>query len=203
MTDGNEKKELTFSYKIFEAVFLSLFLSTFVSLLEAGSYLEMNLVSLIIGHSSLFLPLLLSVFMYYIIYMKRYEFNESLGNWTNFVSIVLVLAVFSIFQEIIPFMRLVSQCKSFQSIYIESAFLHPISILLLVIGCAWLYDRAFKKASNKQHSLILIFAGILCLPEAAIIENRIMDTFGMAKGSLIIVFLFVIGFMIRRYWLRD
>ena len=198
MTEEKKEKELTFSYKIYEAVFLSLFLSTFVSLLEAGSYLKLNLVSLVVGHSSLFLPLVLSVLIYYVIYSKRYDFNESLENWTYFASFALVLAVFSIFQEIIPILGSVAEKGNFLSVYTDSAFLHPISIAFLSICCLWLH----YKAIDKQLPLVLILVGILAGFESLLVGSRILDIFGN-YGGLISIVIVISAILIRLFWIHD
>lgn len=195
-----EKKDsVTFAYKIYEATFLSLFLSTFVSFLETASNSNLNLIALVIGHSSLFLPLLFAIAIYHVVFTKRYEFNKSLEKWTNCASILLVFSVFCTFQEIIPVIRSITPGEDFISLYTQAATLNPISIIFLAVCYSWLYGRAFREKKPPQ-VMVLAYAPVLF--EISIIGNRMAEQLGAATGTVaagIVIALIVI----RQYWWRD
>ena len=194
-----EKFSEPFAYKMYEIVLLSLFFSAMVSLLEIGSNIDLNLFSLILSNSSIFLPLLLSIAIYHVIYTKRHEFNECLNKWTIYSSISVTFVSVTIFQEIIPLLKQLPSEDSFLSLYIKSAILHPLSIMILALCYYWIYYRAF----SRKAPFVMAFAILLIAPEASILHLRLQNFVGIPLVFFIEGALFIAFCVIREYWWRE
>lgn len=188
-----------FAYKIYEIVFISLFISALVSMLEIGSQLRLNLITLILGNSSLFIPIILGVAVFHAAYIKRFELTESLKRYIYCATVLLVLLTMSIFQEIIPIMLEINENNSFYQLYSESATLQPLAMTLLSACYFWLHERAFKKPAKW---IIFLPVGFIYI-ELNILGNRLTEIAG-DKIALILGFILVIGIaVVRKFWWRD
>jgi len=189
----------SFAYKLYEIAFLSLLLSAFLSMLEIGSQFRLNLTAFFFGNSSLFLPVILAVAVFHVVYVKRFEFSRSMKRYAYSATVALILLTLSIFQEIVPIIMDMGGGSSFLHMYAKNAVIHPLSIILLSISYFWLYHRAFHK---RPPWLVVLPVGFIFI-ELIILGFRITEIFGRKSAIIITFVLLVILAVTRHFWWRD
>jgi hypothetical protein len=192
-----EEKGEPFVFKMYEIAFVSLFISSLVSMLEIGSQLRINILVFLIGNLSLILPVAFSIVIYYTLYEKRFNLSKKMRQYAKVSIIFTVLVSISYYQEIIPIMMDMKISQDFLTLYSHGTFIHPIAIIALALVFPFMYKEAFNKP---YHLALDILLGCV-YPQFYAVVTHLGDYVGVEasrKIEALVTFIILILFLMRR-----
>jgi len=191
-----------FAYKLYEAVFLSLLLGTFVSMLSFGTEVELNMYMLIGSNVILLFPPIVAVAIYHTIHTRRFELTKTFEKWAYFAIMSLVLIAVSIFQEIIPIMGSLHDetLREFVGQYLEKAIVHPVFVMFLIFSFLWMYRKVYRLFLFPFVFFLLVFVPL----EIYYRGKQLISALGQVEGIIIgILIVIVIFLFVYSYLLKD
>lgn len=190
-----------FAYKLYEAVFMSLLLGTFISMLNVGTDAELDIYVLIGSNVLLLFPPIMAVAIYHAVHINRFELSEKFQKWTYLAILSLVLIAISVFQEIIPIMRSLTDgtLQDFVSLYLERTTVHPISVIFLTLCFLWMH----KKISLTLLFPFVFFLLVFVIVESLYLGRQLIDVIGKLFGIMVGISIIIVASLCIRYLLKD
>lgn len=190
-----------FAYKLYEAVFISLLLGTFMSMLNVGTELELDIFVLIGSNVLLLFPPIMAVAIYHAVHINRFELDKNYQKWTYLAILSLVLIAISVFQEIIPIMRSLANgtLQDFVSLYLERAIVHPISVIVLTLCFLWMH----KKISLTVLFPFVFFLLVFVIVEILYLGRQLIGVIGKLFGVIVGISLIIVASLCIRQLLKD
>lgn len=145
---------------------------------------------LIGGNVLLLFPLIMAIAIFYAIHINRFEFTKSFQKWAYLAILSLVLIVISIFREIIPIIRSLSDetLQSFFSLYLERAAVHPVSVIFLTLCFLWMHRKSSQMLLFPFVFFLLVFVFVEIIYLGRQLAEVVGETYAIIIGIPLIIF---------------